>query len=296
MDSDFEIHHPVLVREVIELLNIKSGGIYIDGTAGLGGHSKEILKRVGESGRVLAIDKDEDALSIVLKKLNSPALMPLKGDFSDMKAIANGVGYREIDGIVLDLGLSMMQIRASERGFSFESEGRLDMRMDRNAELTAWDVVNRYHAVMIEQIIRDYGEEGRARSKRIAEAIVTERRRGGINTCRELSGLVVRIYGKRGKRHPATKTFQALRILVNDELSALDKALQSSASLLKRGGRLCVISYHSLEDRIVKTYLREKGKESVYNVLTKKPITPSKNELRENSSSRSAKLRGGERT
>lgn len=252
------------------------------------------MKTIGSNGRLIGIDRDEAALRAAEERLKDPRVLLKKGRFSEMENILASAGVAKADGILLDLGLSMMQLREAGRGFSFLSEERLDMRMDRKQTLSAWDVVNSYSEKDLIRILRDYGEEHRA--PRIARAISMRRRKGEIATCSELAGLVSRSVGRRGRIHPATKTFQALRIEVNGEIEELRKGLDASLKILKSGGRLCVISYHSLEDREVKNFIRENAREGALKPLTKKPVTPGMRELRENPSSRSAKMRGAERT
>ncbi|MBF0320826.1 MAG: 16S rRNA (cytosine(1402)-N(4))-methyltransferase RsmH [Nitrospirae bacterium] len=290
------LHRPVMVDEVMELLDVKRDGVYLDGTLGMGGHTAELLKRIGENGRVIALDKDEVAIGYASQRLRDSRVQYINEDFLRLGQVVGDCGYvGGIDGILLDLGMSMPQVKDMERGFSFNSEYRLDMRMDTGAALTAWEVVNRYKMEKIEGILKEYGEEPKA--AKIARAIVAERRHKAIETCRDLAALVEQVYGGRGKTHPATRTFQALRIHVNGELTALRAALESSAAALKTGGRLCVISYHSLEDRIVKNFFRQEASGgSSFKVLTaRKPIAPSAKEVRDNPAARSAKLRGGQR-
>jgi 16S rRNA (cytosine1402-N4)-methyltransferase len=210
-----------------------------------------------------------------------------------MEKLLKKDGITEADGILFDLGISMIQMKDPERGFSFTSNKRLDMRMDREQALSAWDVVNRYPAKELERILREFGEE--RLSRKISEAVVRERRIKPIDTCAELSEIVERVYGRRGRVHPSTRTFQALRIEVNKELDELQKGLDASLRILRKGGRLCVISYHSLEDRIVKHFIARSSKEGSLRVITKKPLTPGSEEIRSNPSSRSAKLRAAER-
>jgi len=287
------IHRAVLLKEVIDLLAIKHDGIYVDGTIGSGGHSQEILKRLGNQGRIIGIDRDKEALKVAEERLKDSRVDLVRGDFSRMRIILHERGFDQVEGILLDLGVSMMQLKSPERGFSFYSEELLDMRMDQSMPLSAWDVVNRFPAEQLEEILKNYGEESQYR--KIARAIVEERKRRTINTCKELAQIIVHVYGRKRKIHPATKTFQGLRIFINNELSSLTDALRESSGLLKKGGRLCVISYHSLEDRVVKKFIREESQKGFLKILTKKPISPSFLEKSENPSSRSAKLRGGEK-
>jgi 16S rRNA (cytosine1402-N4)-methyltransferase len=282
-----------MVKEAIEVLNPKQGGIYVDATIGPGGHSEEIAKLIGSGGKLIGIDRDIEALKIAQKRLPNKRVILKKGNFSDMENLLSMNGISEVDGILFDLGVSMTQLKDPERGLSFTSDKRLDMRMDREQELSAWDVVNRYPEKELEKILREFGEERLTR--KISEAIVRKRKTKPIDTCSELSGIVERLYGRRGRVHPATKTFQALRIEVNKELGELRIGLDSSLRLLKKGGRLCMISYHSLEDRIVKHFMAQSSKSGLLRLITKKPITPRSEELRSNPSSRSAKLRAAEK-
>lgn len=286
------IHLPVMLREVVMLLKPVLGGVYVDATVGLGGHAEEILKHIG-NGRLLGIDRDEEALDMAMKRIPDNRLTLKKGKFSDISRLTAEAGISEADGILLDLGTSMFHLKTAERGFSFLSEEPLDMRMDREQEITAAYIVNKYPEKEISRILWEYGEE--KLSRKIARAVIDYRAEKKIGTCAELSDIVYRVYRQRGKHHPATKTFQALRIAVNDELNELRKGLNEAAGILKSGGRLCVISYHSLEDRIVKNFIRDEHKQGGLRMLTKKPIAPSDEEVISNPSARSAKLRGAEK-
>ncbi len=286
-------HIPVMVKEVIEVLSPRPGGIYIDATVGPGGHTLEILRHIGLEGRVLGIDRDEETLNLARQRINDNRVLLRKGLFSEIKKIAADEGISEVDGILFDFGISMVQVKDMERAFSFSSDYPLDMRMDRSKGVTAEDIVNTYPARELERILRDYGEERLA--ERITRAIISHRRKGRIESCKELADIVSKVYGRRGRIHPATRTFQALRIAVNDEINEIREGLRDSLALLRKGGRLCVISYHSLEDRIVKNFMREKEREGFLRILTKKPLTPGYEEIMSNPASRSAKLRGAER-
>ena len=286
------IHLPVMLREVVMLLKPVLGGVYVDATVGLGGHAEEILKHIG-NGRLLGIDRDEEALDMAMKRIPDNRLTLKKGKFSDISRLAAEAGISKADGILLDLGTSMFHLKTAERGFSFLSGEPLDMRMDREQEITAAYIVNKYPEKEIIRILWEYGEE--KLSRKIARAVIDYRAEKKIDTCAELSDIVYRAYRQRGKHHPATKTFQALRIAVNDELNELRKGLNEAAGILKSGGRLCVISYHSLEDRIVKNFIRDGHKQGGLMMLTKKPMAPSDEEVRFNPSARSAKLRGAEK-
>jgi 16S rRNA (cytosine1402-N4)-methyltransferase len=283
----------VLLREVIEMLSPRDGGVYIDATVGLGGHSEEILKMIGPSGTVIGIDRDEEALELAARRLNDTRMILKKGQFSEMEDLVRSEGFTQADGVLFDLGVSMRQLKEMERGFSFHSAGKLDMRMDKSQDFSAWDVVNTYPEKELARILKEYGEERMA--ARIARALVSSRNRKSIDTGTELAGIVFRAVGKHGRVHPATRTFQAIRIEVNRELDELEKGLAASLRILKKGGRLCAISYHSLEDRIVKNFIRNNAKEGKVRPLVKKPVRPILYEIRENPSSRSAKLRGAEK-
>lgn len=288
-----QIHKPVLLRDVVEILIRNAGGVYVDGTIGFGGHSVEILSKLNNEGCLIGIDKDETAISYVKEKLKDARIKLLKGSFADLPALLKTINITKADGILFDLGVSLFHLKELSRGFSFLSDARLDMRMDTSQILNAWEVVNKYSQKGLEKIFVEYGEEPHA--KRISEAIVQERKKRTINTCKELAMIVERIYGGRGKTHPATRVFQAVRIEVNGELKELREGLVSAYESLKSGGRLCVISYHSLEDRIVKNFFRDGARSHKWKILTKKPIQASIEERHINPSSRSAKLRGAEK-
>lgn len=285
-------HHPVMLREVMDALDIREGGVYADATEGLGGHTEEILKRVGVNGKVIGIDRDERALALVSARLSDERLLLRKGRFSELAGIVRSAGFEKVDGILFDLGVSMMQLKDEERGFSFHSKARLDMRMDPSGGLTAWDIVNSCPEKELSDILREYGEEWA--SARISRAIAAYRKARSIDTCEELAGIVAGVMGRRGRTHPATKTFQAIRIAVNMEMEELKRGLESALSVLGKGGRLCVISYHSLEDRVVKNFMRDNDRAGRLKSLSKKPVMPGLDETRANPPSRSAKLRGAE--
>ena len=287
------MHVPVLFREVVEMLNLRHNGRYIDATVGLGGHAAGILEGIGEKGLLMGIDRDQSALDLAAERLSDKRAVLCRGSFSDIAELASELNVEEFDGILFDLGTSMLQMKDMQRGFSFNSEDRLDMRMDDTQDVSAWEIVNRYRQEELEKIIKEYGEDPFAR--RIARTIVNARKIKNIDTCSELAGIILKACGRHGKTHPATRTFQALRIEVNRELEQLMKGLSVSAGMLKKGGRLCVISYHSLEDRIVKNFFRDSSKQGLLKVLTKKPVVPQRDEVRQNPSARSAKLRGAEK-
>ncbi|MBI4690144.1 MAG: 16S rRNA (cytosine(1402)-N(4))-methyltransferase RsmH [Nitrospirae bacterium] len=286
------IHLPVMLREAVILLEPRPGGIYVDATIGLGGHAEEMLKHIG-NGKLIGIDRDEESLRMAGKRLLDDRVVLKKGNFSEIGRMVDEAGVSMVDGVLFDIGTSMLHLRTADRGFSFLSQEPLDMRMDRDQELTAGDIVNKYPEKDIEKILREYGEE--RLSRRIAKAIVRYRIKKRIITCAELADIICSVYKGRGKIHPATRTFQALRIAVNDELNELRKGLETSSGILKSGGRICVISYHSLEDRIVKNFMKDKREKGVFNIITKKPLTPSFEDVRQNPSARSAKMRGAEK-
>ncbi len=289
-------HFPVLLEETVNLLSREGEAVYVDATIGLGGHSYELLRR-NPKAYLIGIDKDPNALEVAERRLKEfeGRFSLYQADYRDIDEVLKAEGIEAADGILMDLGVSMLQLKTPERGFSFMEEAPLDMRMDPRQRLTAYDVVNRYSERELARIIREFGEERFA--PRIARAIVQYRRKKPIETTRELAEIVERAVPKGFYRriHPATKTFQAIRIEVNRELEHLKEALLEVPNLLKVGGRVAVISFHSLEDRIVKHTFRHFEKEGLLKVLTKKPITPSEEEIRKNPPSRSAKLRAAER-
>lgn len=282
-----------MLREAIGFLGLSPGGTYIDATVGLGGHAEEILRHIGPQGRLLGIDRDPEALKRARERLKDERAILVKARFSEMREAARENGIERADGVLFDFGVSMLQLRGEGRGFSFLSDEPLDMRMDPTEPLTAENVVNEYPEKELEKIISGFGEERRAR--RVARAIAAQRRKGRIRTCSELAGIVARaLGGRRGRTHPATRTFQALRIAVNDEMGEIRRGLEASLGMVRPGGRLVAISYHSLEDRIVKQFMKESKDGGRLNILTKKPLRPSSEEVTANPSARSARLRAGE--
>jgi 16S rRNA (cytosine1402-N4)-methyltransferase len=287
------LHAPVLRQESLELLAIAAGGFYVDGTVGMGGHAVEILTRSGPSGRLLGVDRDAEALAVARERL------AVFGDrvslrHADYRQLPELLGGEAVDGVLLDLGVSSLQLDRPERGFSFQREGPLDMRMDQSQGETAADLVNGLSEQELADLIFRYGEE-RA-SRRIARAVTQARKQAAIETTLELATLVRRAAGgrRRGRIDPATRTFQALRIAVNSELEGLSDGLRALAACLKPGGRLVVIAFHSLEDREVKLTFRDLGRQG-FRLLTKKPVRPSEDELRANPRARSARLRALEK-
>lgn len=292
-------------------MNVKAHGIYVDGTAGSGGHSAAILERMGGTGRLLAIDRDMAAVERTKERLQPWVANSIcvQGRFSDIAELAEQYLGQPVDGVLLDLGVSSNQIDDPERGFSFQSDGPLDMRMDRNQKLTAADIVNNASEESLAEIFWRYGEESDARS--VARFIVRERARDPIETTAQLASVVERAKkGRRGRIHPATKVFQGLRIAVNGELEQVERALPAALSILRPGGRLLVISFHSLEDRLVKQFFarhsgrweslqqggqRWVGELPAVRLLLKKSLQPSLEEQKENPRARSARLRAAER-
>lgn len=279
-------------QEVLEALRVESKGVYVDATIGLGGHAESILQKA-EGCTVIGIDRDEEALKIAEEKLRGHNLHIVRDRFSNLRPVVKALGYNEVDGILLDVGVSTLHLKADGRGFSFLKDEPLDMRMDQGQKLTAEEVVNRYPEKKLADVIWKYGDE--RFSRRIARAVVSSRRRKRIVSCKELAGIIEKAMRRRGRIHPATRTFQALRIEVNKELEELQDAIDGGAEILKKGGRLCVLSYHSLEDRIVKNAFRHLAKEGIFNIITRKPLVPDRQERDLNPSSRSAKLRVGEK-
>lgn len=282
-------HRPVLVKEVIDYLEIRPEGTYVDATVGLGGHAAEILEKLAPAGRLIGIDQDEEALGRAAEKLGDDRVRLLRGNFEDLPGLLDGEKAPCVDGVLLDLGVSSLQLLDPDRGFGFESEAPLDMRMDRDGGVTAADLVNRLPEKELADLFYQLG--GEYRSRRIARAVVRARPHA---TCAGLSRTIQGAVPRRGRIHPATRSFQALRIAVNRELDVLASVLTSAVERLNPGGRICVISYHSGEDRIVKETFRTLRGEQV-SVLTRKPVRPTETEVRENPRSRSARLRVAER-
>ena len=296
--SEIGVHKPVLCREVLQYLRPQPGDTIIDCTIGEGGHAQAILKFLSPGGRLIGIDQDREALCIAEKKLISyrDSLELVYGNFINMDRIVKEKGIDHIDGILLDLGVSSLQLDTPRRGFSIMRDGPLDMRMNPEAKVTAADLVNTLTRDEIVRILKSFGEERWA--SRIAGAIIRHRETDPIITTGQLTGLLLRTIPQRSPKrriHPATRTFQAFRIAVNCELEVLDRTLSKIPGLLSEGGRVCVISYHSLEDRIAKDRIREFSKTGILKTLTKKPVRPREEEVSLNPRARSAKLRAVER-
>lgn len=302
-------HIPVLLDETLTLLYPERGGVFVDGTLGGGGHAEAVLERLPADGRLIGIDRDEEALAAAKERLSGygERFTALHGNFHDMKALLEGQGVREAAGILLDLGVSSYQLDTPGRGFSYKNNAPLDMRMDQGAALSAYDVVNAYPEEQLARVIWEYGEE--RFSRRIAAHIVRARAEKPVETTLELADIVrgaIPAKYRSEAQHPARRTFQAVRIEVNGELKGLDAAVEDACDLLQKGGRLCIITFHSLEDRIVKQAFRRFenpctcppsapvcvcGKKPKAKILTKKPLTCSEREEAENPRSSSAKLR-----
>ena len=306
------MHLPVLLNEAISYLTVNPSGIYVDGTVGGGGHLQSLLQVLNPEAKVIALDKDPDTLAATRQKFqHEPRVVFIHEDFRHLAKVLANHNLTAVDGILLDLGVSSFQLDVEDRGFSFHDDARLDMRMNRHNQLSAWDVVNTYDQSDLIRILYQYGEEKYARS--IAGKIVKVRQDKSINTTLELVELIKSAVPPKYRRekHPARKTFQALRIEVNDELGAVEAVLPQAVDLLNKGGRLCVITFHSLEDRLVKRFMQWEARQCVcppglpictcnhqakLEILTRKPVLPSAEECQNNSRARSAKLRVAGRT
>ena len=300
-------HISVLLYETVDSLNIKPDGIYVDCTLGGAGHTSLILSRLGEKGRVIGIDRDDDALKNAAEKVKDSRLITVKDNFENLASAVAEAGFEKVDGIIMDLGVSSHQLDVAERGFSYMQDAPLDMRMDQTSPLTAYEVVNNYSDRELIRILRDYGEERFALS--IVSKICSAREVAPIETTLQLADIITSAIPKKFRMeggHPAKRSFQAIRIEVNGELDCIPKAIQSGAEILNKGGRMSIISFHSLEDRLVKNGFKKLedpcecpkdfpvcvcGKTQIVKIITKKPILPSQEELNANSRSHSAKLR-----
>ena len=307
------VHKSIMLEEVIESLAIKPNGIYVDGTLGGAGHSSEIVKRLGEDGRLIGIDQDGEAIEAATKRLKpyKDKVTIVRSNYAQMKEVLRDLGIPKVDGILLDLGVSSYQLDNAERGFTYREDVPLDMRMDQRQTKTARDIVNDYTETELFHMIRDYGEDKFARN--IAKHIVQARQKAPIETTGQLIEVIKAAIPKKVRAtggHPAKKTFQAIRIELNHELDVLKNNLEDMIDLLNDEGRIAIITFHSLEDRIVKNIFRTSerpcicppefpvcvcGRVSKGKVITRKPIVPGKEELEENSRSKSAKLRVFER-
>ena len=300
-------HVPVLLEESVQYLQCNSSGVYVDCTVGTGGHSERILNKTAPNGTLIGIDIDVESLTVAKERLFAfgSRFITAHGDFKKLPDILDSLQVGKVDGILADLGLSSFQLSDPSRGFSFQKEGPLDMRFNRNTGAPAQKIINEFSEKQIKQILKQLGEEKYYQS--IARQIIKRRQKKRFEKTSELSEIVAKAYGKkRWKIHPATKTFQSFRIFINKELEGLDGFLEEAAKRLKKGGRLAVLSYHSLEDRIVKQTFKKLSspcicppslpicgceKKQVVNILTSRPITPGKDEMLKNPRSRSAKMR-----
>ncbi len=305
-----EYHKPVLYNETIENIIDKRPLIYVDCTLGGGGHTEGILQNSTEDSKVIAIDQDDQAIKFAKKRLEKyeNKLQIFKDNFKNLDTVIYLGGYEKVDRILMDIGVSSTQLDDVERGFSYKYEAKLDMRMNRDLKISAWDVVNKFSEKEIADIIYKYGEE--PKSRKIAKNIVEYRKNKNIDTTIELSNIVIKSIGKSMKKHPSKRTFQAIRIFVNKELEVLEEAMDKAVNLLNDKGKLLIITFHSLEDRMVKEKFRNYenpctcpsdfpvcacGNKSLGKVLTKKPIVAKDEELNENNRAHSAKLRIFER-
>lgn len=302
-------HTSVLLEPSIEQLQIRPNGIYVDGTLGGGGHSYHIAERLTEDGRLIGIDRDEDAICAASKRLEpfTDRVTIVKNNYGNIREVLDRLEISQVDGILLDLGVSSYQLDTAERGFSYMADAPLDMRMDREESRTAWDIVNTYSEQELFRVIRDYGEDRFA--KNIAKHIVKQREEKPVETTGELVKIIqgaIPMKVQKTGGHPAKRTFQAIRIELNRELTVIDEVIDTMIDALKPGGRLCIITFHSLEDRIVKSRFRTAenpcicprefpvcvcGRKSKGHIVTRKPILPSETEMEENPRARSAKLR-----
>lgn len=292
-------HTPVLLKEIVAQLQPRSGGLYVDATVGGGGHAREMLRVSSPAGRLIGLDWDEEAIPQARERLNEfgARVQLVRANFAELERVLMNLAVTAVDGVVFDLGVSSRQFDEPARGFSFQREGPLDMRMSQQLGATARDVLRRASLEELVSIFQKFGEERRARA--IAREIVRAReRQQSLETTTQLARLIERVLGlKRGRIHPATRVFQALRIAVNSELDNLKRGLETAARLLAPGGRMAVISFHSLEDRIVKRFFLEHGRgdAATLRIITRKPVTASDEEIRDNPRARSAKLRVAEK-
>jgi 16S rRNA (cytosine1402-N4)-methyltransferase len=296
-DGEFAGHRPVMPREAVELLAPAPGKVIVDATVGMGGHSLAMLPALMPTGQLMAMDCDADAIERARARLAefAPHVQFLHANFRQLRETLEELGVSGVHGVLADVGISSLHVETPERGFSFLRDGPLDMRMDQRSSVTAASLINRMPEPDLVHVIQTYGEERFAR--RIARKIVQTRRAQPIRTTTQLARLITEAVPGRGggRLHPATRTFQALRIAVNDELGALEALLAALPDVLLPGGRAVLISFHSLEDRLVKRSFQQAAREGVYRLLTKKPLVPSEEEARDNPRARSAKLRAVER-
>jgi 16S rRNA (cytosine1402-N4)-methyltransferase len=295
-----KLHIPVMLPEVLEYLKLAPGQTIVDATLGTGGHALEILKRITPGGRLIGIDRDEDSLAICRQRLSQfqSSFELVHANFMDLDQVLEKLGIEKIDGIIFDLGISSYQLKDAERGFSFQEEGPLDMRLDRTSYISAYDLVNNLNENEISHLLWTFGQE--RWHNRIAHLLIEERRNEPIATTKQLANLVMRAIPHRYRKsyyriHPATRTFQAVRIAVNRELEILENAIRKAVAILSKHARICVISFHSLEDRAIKHTFRALKADGIIDIITVKPLTPTASEVEANPSSRSSKFRVAER-
>lgn len=296
-----KVHNPVMLSEIIDYLNLSPGKTIVDATVGTGGHSKSIIERIMPGGRLIGIDRDEESLGVAKERLGQygGACQFIYGNFFELDTILERLSIKKIDGILFDLGVSSFQLEDPKRGFSFQYEGPLDMRLDRNSYISAYDLVNNLNEEEISSLLWNFGQE--RWHNRIAHLMVEEREKQPITTTSQLANIVIRAIPHRYRYkyyriHPATRTFLGIRIAVNRELETLETAMNKAIELLDTRARICVISFHSLEDRVVKLSFRKSAQEGKINIITPKPLTPTISEIEANPSSRSAKLRVAEKS
>lgn len=291
-------HIPVMLGETIEYLNLAKGRVIVDATVGTGGHASVILEHITPGGKLIAIDRDQESLFIANSRLQAfgDSCKFVHANFMDIENVLANLGIKKVDGIIFDLGISTFQLENPDRGFSFQTEGPLDMRLDRDSYISAYDLVNNLNEEELSGLLWNFGQE--RWHNRIARFLVQEREKHPISTTKDLSNIVIKAipYKHRHYRiHPATRTFQAVRIAVNRELAALEVTLDKAIGLLNKNGRICVVSFHSLEDRIVKFCFRRACASGLIKIITPKPLTPQFAEVKMNPASRSAKFRVAER-
>ena len=294
MTEQLWTHIPIMAAQIADYLLTNFEGTYIDGTLGLGGHTKYFLSHLGARARVLGFDKDEEALKMAQERVNDPRLSAFHKSYTEAPAVLKELGLEGADGALFDLGLSSYQLDNPARGFSILRDGPLDMRFDKQNPLSAAVIVNTWPMAELERVLTQYGEERNA--TKIALAIMHARKEAPIETTQRLKEVVETVYGpKRGKTHPATQTFQALRIACNRELESVEQALNSLADTIKPGGRAAILTFHSLEDRLVKTHFKALAQSGEWKLITKHALSPDYAEVRQNRRARSAKLRVIER-
>jgi len=298
MTAEKMLHIPVMRKEVMEYLGLAPGKVIVDATIGTAGHSLGIAERIMPGGRLIGIDRDKESLTVAAERLgeSSESCEFIHGNFSNIDSILKNLGINGVDGILFDLGISSFQLDNPQRGFSFQEEGPLDMRLDRNSYISAYDLINNLNEHEISHLLWLFGQE--RWHNRIAHSLIQERQKHPIATTAQLSDIVIRSVPasyRHYRIHPATRTFQAVRIAVNRELEALELALEKAVTVLKKHGRICVISFHSLEDRIVKLSFRKAAAAGMVSIVTPKPRSPSDSEVHQNPASRSAKLRVAQR-